>query len=209
MTLFETSETLHARVRRFAAGERTDSFEGLALDIARFQAEHSPGFSRLVASRGRSLDGVSAIPGVPVAAFRLARVAAHGPELDAARFETSGTTGSARGTHPFRTTATYEAVALRFGAQALRSTTGRSVVVCLAPAPDARNASSLAFMMRLFARAWDGRAFGDAANGRAANGGAFRTCAPICPKASCRSSTGPWSLIRRCVIRAPARCNRR
>ena len=157
MKLVETSESLHARVRRFAAGQGNDSFEGLALDIARFQAEHSPGFSRLVASRGKPLDAVQAIPGVPVAAFRLSRVAVHGPELDAARFETSGTTGSARGTHPFRTTATYEAVALRFGARALRSTTGRSVVVCLAPAPDATNASSLAFMMRLFARAWDGR----------------------------------------------------
>jgi hypothetical protein len=167
------SESLHARVRRFAAGEGNDSFDTLALDIARFQAEHAPGFARLVARRGKPLDCVEAIPAVPVAAFRLSRVAVHGAELDAARFETSGTTASARGAHPFRTTATYEAVALRSGARALRNTTGRSVVVCLAPAPDGQSASSLAFMMRLFARAWDGRAFGGAANGGAANGGAF------------------------------------
>jgi hypothetical protein len=153
----DTSPSLHARVRRFAAGEGSESFDALALDIARFQAAGSPGFARLVERSGGRLDSVGAIPAVPVAAFRLGRVAVHAAELDAARFETSGTTDSARGVHAFRTTETYETLALAFGARALRSTPGRAVVACLAPAPDGRNASSLAFMMRLFARAWDGR----------------------------------------------------
>jgi hypothetical protein len=116
--------------------------------------------ARLVASRASSLASVSEIPAVPVAAFRLARVAVHPPELDVARFETSGTTEATRGVHPFRTTSTYEALALAFGACALRATPGRAVVVCLAPVPDSRHASSLAFMMRLFVRAWDGRSLG-------------------------------------------------
>jgi hypothetical protein len=158
VTAVETSEALHARVRRFAAGEGSDSFEALALDIARFQAASSPGFSRLVERYGGRLDSVAGIPAVPVAAFRLGRVAAHPAGLDAARFETSGTTGSARGVHPFRTTETYSALALAFGTRALRSTRGRAVVACLAPEPDSPTTSSLAFMMRLFARAWDGRA---------------------------------------------------
>ncbi|HEX6274430.1 MAG TPA: acyl-protein synthetase [Polyangiaceae bacterium] len=154
----EPSASLHARVRRFAAGEGSDSFDSLALDIARFQAASSPGYARLVERHGGRLDSVARIPAVPVAAFRLGRVAAHPAELDAARFETSGTTGSAPGVHPFRTTDTYAALALAYGTLALRSTHGRAVVACLAPEPDSRNASSLAFMMRLFARAWDGHA---------------------------------------------------
>jgi len=97
---------------------------------------------------------------VPAAAFRLARVNTHPPSDDVARFSTSGTTGPRAGVHAFRTTATYAALALRSGARALRSTKGNAVVVSLAPAPVASPdgyASSLAFMMRLFARSWDGR----------------------------------------------------
>jgi hypothetical protein len=151
------SEALHERVRRFAANASVESFETLALDIARFQAEASPGFGRLVARRGGRLDSVSSIPAVPVAAFRMTRVAVHPPELDVRRFSTSGTTGSAPGTHAFRTTETYEALALKSGARALRNRAGRSVVVALAPAPVGDVTSSLAFMMQLFQRAWDGR----------------------------------------------------
>ena len=158
----ESSEALHERVRRFAGAASSEEFETLALDVARFQAEASPGFARLVARHGARLDSVASIPAVPVAAFRLARVAAHPRELDVARFSTSGTTGAAPGIHAMRTTRTYEALALRSGARALRNTAGRSVVVCLASAPRAVT-SSLAFMMRLFASAWDGRALGSGA----------------------------------------------
>jgi hypothetical protein len=158
VTLVAASDALHDRVRRFAAGASAEAFDALALDVARFQAQTSPGFARLVARHGASLDSVASIPAVPVAAFRLARVAAHPPELDRARFSTSGTTGVAPGIHALRTTETYEALALRSGARALRNTPGRSVVACLAPAPAGAVTSSLAFMMRLFAREWDGRA---------------------------------------------------
>jgi len=117
--LTHVSDALHERVRRFALGDGPEDFETLALAIAGFQAEASPGFARLVAQRGGRFDSVRAIPAVPVAAFRLARVAVHAPELDVARFSTSGTTGSARGTHAFRTLETYRALALRPGARAL------------------------------------------------------------------------------------------
>lgn len=150
-------------MRRFAASASGEKFETLALDVARFQAESSPGFARLVARRGSPLDSVASIPAVPVAAFRLSRVAAHPPELDRARFATSGTTGSARGVHAFRTTRTYEELALRSGARALVGTKGCSVVVCLAPAPGGDITSSLGFMMQLFARAWDGRPYAQGA----------------------------------------------
>jgi len=99
----------------------------------------------------------------------MTRVAAHPPELDVRRFSTSGTTGSAPGIHAFRSTETYEALALNSGARALRNSAGRSVVVALAPAPALDITSSLAFMMRLFQRAWDGRGL---------DGGAFDELEP-------------------------------
>ena len=136
-TLVAESEALHARVRAFAHGQGAERFEGLALEIARFQARHSPAFRRLVATRRATLETLADVPGVPTDAFRLTRVAVHPAELDVARFTTSGTTGSERGTHAFRTTRTYEEVALRFGAQALRSSPAPRVVVALAPPPEA------------------------------------------------------------------------
>jgi hypothetical protein len=171
VSLLDASNALHERVRRFASGESPETFDALALAIASFQAEASPGFARLVARRGTPLTRVSAIPAVPVAAFRLTRVAVHEPELDVARFFTSGTTGPHRGLHAFRTTETYRALALRSGSRALVSSQGPRVVVCLAPAPEpgATDASSLAFMMRFFVSAWDGRAL---------SGGAFDELEP-------------------------------
>jgi hypothetical protein len=162
VNFLERSESLHRRVRAFAGGTSPETFEALALDIARFQAENSPGFARLVASRGTPLARLADIPGVPTEAFRLTRVATHPPELDAARFATSGTTSEARGVHAFRTLDTYEAVALAFGARALCGfRRGPRVVVSLAPAPGEEPTSSLGFMMQLFQREWDGRSLAD------------------------------------------------
>jgi hypothetical protein len=158
MTLVERSEALHERVRRFAGGEPGDQFDQLGLEIARFQADFSASFRALCKSRRSALDSLASVPGVPSDAFRLTRVAVHPAELDAARFATSGTTGSDRGIHPFRTTATYEEVALLGGAKALLGfRPGPRVVVSLAPRPSTPPTSSLGFMLDLFQRSWDGR----------------------------------------------------
>jgi hypothetical protein len=151
VNVVERSEELHARVRAFGGGD----VEALALEIAEFQARHSPGFARLVKARGSSLDSLSSIPAVPTDAFRLTRVAVHAPELDCAAFVTSGTTASARGTHYFRTLGTYHALALRDGARGLR-VGAPLTVACLAPQPTSPPSSSLAHMMALFHEAWDG-----------------------------------------------------
>jgi hypothetical protein len=162
VTPVDASEALHRRVRAFARGDGGEDFATLALAIARFQAEASPGFARLLASSGGALDRLSAVPAVPTEAFRLARVAAHPPELDVARFVTSGTTGDQRGTHPFRSTATYEALALAGGARALLGfSSGPRVVVSLAAPPGEAPESSLGFMMQLFQSEWDGRSLAD------------------------------------------------
>jgi acyl-CoA synthetase (AMP-forming)/AMP-acid ligase II len=166
MTLVERSEALHERVRRFARGEPGDDFEQLGLEIARFQAEASASFRALCRSRGSALDGLSSVPGVPSDAFRLTRVAVHPAELDAARFATSGTTGSERGVHVFRTTETYEEIALIGGARALLGfRPGPRVVASLAPRPSTPPSSSLGFMLELFHRAWDGRSLRTATPG--------------------------------------------
>ncbi|HEY3494016.1 MAG TPA: acyl-protein synthetase [Polyangiaceae bacterium] len=157
--LVATSEALHARVRAFARRESEESFEALALAVARFQARHVPGFARLVKVRDGSLEELARVPGVPTDAFRLSRVAVHPSELDVARFATSGTTGRDRGIHPFRTTRTYEELALLFGRLALCASEGPRVVAALAPAPVTPPESSLGFMLDLFQRAWDGRDF--------------------------------------------------
>ena len=126
--LLETSNQLHERVQRFAAGSSADSFEQLALDVARFQASASTGFSRLVRARGGRLESLDDIPPVPSDAFRLARVATYAAELDTVRFFTSGTTGAERGTHPMRRTDTYEQLSLAYGRQALLGPAGKAVV---------------------------------------------------------------------------------
>ena len=118
---------LHGRVRAFieesaGGGETSDDFETLACAIACYQADHVPAYARLLAAERvppRSVTSVRALPAVPTDAFRLARIAAHAPSDDAAVFRTSGTTGAARGEHPFSTTKTYECAALAWGRWAL------------------------------------------------------------------------------------------
>lgn len=161
MSAAAISASLHARVCAFARGDGRESFDELALEIARFQRDHSPAFARLLRLHESELDRVSAIPAVPVDAFRLSRVAWHPADADVARFVTSGTTSSERGTHPMRTLSTYVELALLLGRRALlgAATTPR-VVVNLARPPGDPPSSSLSFMMRLFAEHFDGRSFG-------------------------------------------------
>jgi hypothetical protein len=159
--LVEASEALHERVRAFAHGRASESFEALALAIAHFQAEYSPGFARLVRRTASALDSVDHVPAVPADAFRMTRVAVHDRAADVARFVTSGTTASERGTHAFRTTRTYAELALKFGRTALLTDDAPRTVVALAPKLDSPPASSLGFMMGLFMEGFDGRGLDD------------------------------------------------
>jgi hypothetical protein len=155
MTRNERSDALHDAVRAFAAGQSRQSFADLALEIASFQRDFSAGFQRLVAARGRPLQALEDIPGVPCDAFRLARVAVHPESEDALRFGTSGTTSGARGWHVMRTAETYRALALSYGRQALISGPGPLRVVALAPCLDSPPSSSLGYMMSMFMLAFE------------------------------------------------------
>ncbi|MBX3184506.1 MAG: acyl-protein synthetase [Polyangiaceae bacterium] len=175
------SEALHERVRRFARASleqppEAGEFEALALAIARFQAEHIPGYQRLVEARGVLLERYESLVGVPTEVFRLTRVAVHPASLDVARFETSGTTSGVSGEHALRTLATYDELAVAYGWRALTvfqdsaRPIGPKVVVALAPPPSSTPGSSLGHMMQLFMRCWDGRALSLTPHGAAFDG---------------------------------------
>lgn len=149
LSLVESSEALHSKVRAFGRGEGQTSFDELALEIAIFQMENNAGYRKLVEHRRSRLECVEAIPAVPTETFRLARVAVHPPDLDVVRFMTSGTSAEARGVHALRTTRTYEELSVQFGRRALMSGQD-AVLVGLAQEPLEPIESSLAFMIQEF-----------------------------------------------------------
>lgn len=159
-----TSDVLHARARAFVAafdGDRgsgqkmPESFDALACDIARFQAENVDGFARLVKARhlnAKTWRRAEEIPAVPTDAFKHARVSTFSKTETPTTFRTSGTTIGARGAHPFRTLATYDAGALAFGKWALTKTENEfSKVVVMGPSPVELPDSSLTHMIDSFA----------------------------------------------------------
>jgi hypothetical protein len=158
----DASEALHARVRAavraFGRGQAMpEAFDALAVDIARFQAEHVPGYARLCAARGvrpGEASRAADFPAVPTDAFKVARVFAFDDARAAVVFRTSGTTVGARGSHAMRVVATYDEAALAFG----RATLGagmpdRVAVLVVGPSADEAPDSSLARMCTRFASA--------------------------------------------------------
>ncbi len=168
MEWLDQSEALHARARAFIEasgrpGSAAEPFDALAVAIARFQAARCAPVARLFRARGVDAEAITRadeIPAVPCDAFRFARVAAHPPEADARVFRTSGTSRGreARGEHPLRTTATYEAAALAWGARMLWPDRSRMRVIVLAPPLAEAPGSSLGFMIDRFAAALGGPA---------------------------------------------------
>ena len=160
------SEALHARARAFveafeAFAAPPESFDALACDVARFQAEASPGFARLCRARGKDpaqLRRAEDIPPVPTDAFKLTRVATFPPEEAGIVFRTSGTTIGARGEHAMRTAETYDRAALAFGRHWLaRDLDKRVPVLVLGPSPEELPDSSLVHMCASFAQAFGRR----------------------------------------------------
>ena len=132
-----------------------ESFDALACDLARFQADFIPGYARLCRARGfdswafaRAIDA----PAVPTDVFKLTHVCAFEPSRVTRTFRTSGTTIGTRGQHPFRDVGTYDAAALAFGRWALTADVkGPLEVLVVGPDPDEAPDSSLTHMNALFA----------------------------------------------------------
>ncbi len=156
------ADALHAAVQAFIADhadfpKNVDHarFDALAVAIAQLQVATIPGQRRLFARHGVDVARITAaaeIPAVPTDVFKQTRVAAFPEALTVATFRTSGTTIGARGSHPFRTLATYEAGALAAGRQALLTSSSPVPVVVLGPSPLEVSDSSLGHMNALFAK---------------------------------------------------------
>jgi hypothetical protein len=173
----EQSQVLHVKVRQFAdwalaeaqdAAQERQRFTDLASEIAEFQAEHCAAVSRLVGvgtpPNSAALKG-RVVPAVPSDVFRLTRVACHPPELDGARFHTSGTSAKHTGWHYLRTLATYRALSTAFGRKALLGERPCATVIALMASPRETPHSSLATMCEFFMEDLDGRALpGEAAS---------------------------------------------
>src|SRR5271156_4768025 len=89
------SDALHARVRSIIDGKGAEGFDALGADLARFQAEHVPGYARLCAARGvvpARIARAADAPAVPTDAFKMARVFAFEDDDVRVTFRTSGTT---------------------------------------------------------------------------------------------------------------------
>ncbi|HEY5241344.1 MAG TPA: acyl-protein synthetase [Polyangiaceae bacterium] len=156
------SDALHVRaramVRAFEGGmPMPESFDALAVDLARFQARTVPGYSRLCAARG--VDPARMVcagdaPAVPSDAFKLARVFAFGEADAAVTFRTSGTSLGARGVHFMRDVGTYDAAALAFGRAMLAGgLTAPVPVIVIGPSAEEAPDSSLAHMCTVFVSA--------------------------------------------------------
>jgi hypothetical protein len=153
-TLSQRSEALHGRVQAFVRGRR-ESFDALACDIARYQAEAGNGLDRLLAARRLAPDDLERsadIPAIPTDAFKLRRIACHAEADDVATFRTSGTTVGSRGQHRMRTTATYELAAITWARELLVPDARPMHLLLVAPEPAQAPDSSLGFMLGLFAR---------------------------------------------------------
>ncbi len=166
----ELREQLHRRARAFVqafeAGEPDpEPFDSLAVDLARFQAEHVPGFARLLGARGidpAELRLAGEVPAVPTDAFKLTRVATFPAEEETQTFRTSGTTQGqeARGVHSFRDVGTYDRGAVAFGRASLVAdllrlrATMRVPILVLGPSPEELPDSSLTHMNALFVGAF-------------------------------------------------------
>ncbi len=135
-----------------------EAFDTLACDLARFQAAHVEGFSRLLHARGldaQKLVRASDVPAVPTDAFKMARVSAFPAEATPTVFRTSGTTVGARGEHAFRDVTTYDAGAVAFGRWALApDVKERLAMAVLGPPPEDAPDSSLTHMMARFLEAF-------------------------------------------------------
>ena len=163
-----SSDLLHGRVRRFMdEGGGNESFDELACALARFQVAQIEPVARYYEARGvdvARLEAATDIPAVDCDAFRLRRIAAHPASADERCFATSGTTGSARGRHPMRTTASYKHGALQWAERQLWPDGPALRFIALASPAEQAPESSLSFMLDCFAEAlalpaswhWDG-----------------------------------------------------
>lgn len=139
-------EELEDRVSAAIAAADAGLFDGLALEVFRFQREFNPAYDqycRLLGVAG-SVEDWRLIPAAPQAAFKHAALRSFPEEAEVAAFVTSGTTGEGSGVHHFCSLRLYDEAILRgwdlLGMPCLPQ-------IILIPAPATAPHSSLSHMM--------------------------------------------------------------
>jgi hypothetical protein len=132
------------------------AFLSLARELLLYQLEHNAPYAAFARSLGVDAqhlpDQIAAIPAVPAAAFKEARLATFPAAQTALWFETSGTTRGTGGRHELPTTRLYEAALLASFDRMLLADRARLRYLQLVPDPRERPHSSLGFMMDVVAR---------------------------------------------------------
>ena len=133
------------------------AFLALARDLLAYQLAHNAPYAAYARTRGvdpaHLPDRLDAIPAVPAAAFKEARIATFPANETAVWFETSGTTAGGRsGRHELPTTRLYEAALLASFDRMLLPDGARLRYLLLVPDPREKPHSSLGFMMDAVAR---------------------------------------------------------
>lgn len=162
----EQAAALDARILAAIAAYALDddAFLALARDLFAYQIARNAPYAAFARARGfdeqRLPERLDAIPAVPAAAFKEARLATFPPEETAVWFETSGTTlrqaqgrlQGRGGRHELPTTRLYEAALLASFDREMLAGGARLRYLHLVPDPRERPHSSLGFMMEAVAR---------------------------------------------------------
>lgn len=137
---------IEAMIRDFEAGREIEpeARDVLIEDLAAWQVTRIPEYGRLT-RRG------SWPPALPTDVFRFRRIAAHGREMDARVFRSSGTTSADRSVHAYRDLSLYDAAARAAARHMLFPDVERIRLVVLAPEQSEAPDSSLTYMLARFA----------------------------------------------------------
>lgn len=149
-----TSDLLAARIARFidrcANGAKDDATrDALIAELSLEQSKQVEPYRRYLATEKRRPTAFG-LPALPTDVFRFARVASHPLHMDVRCFRTSGTTGRARGEHPFSDLSLYDRAARNAASHALFPEAGRQRLCILAPCEQEAPDSSLSYMLSRF-----------------------------------------------------------
>lgn len=138
---------IETRVEQFIQDPQAEGFNALALDVFRWQCEHSETLRRLCDRRGRSPDEIedwSEVPTVPARGFKTTDLAFLPPEVV---FRSSGTTQPERSVHGHAHLALYRTVIEHTFPLACLTTPPPVPMLSLIPSSQSLPDSSLSFMI--------------------------------------------------------------
>lgn len=127
-------------------------FEGLALDIFRFQAQYNAVYKQYIQYRGidpAAIGQLKEIPFLPIQFFKTHTIRTGEPAIATTVFQSSGTTGQTTSRHSLYDPALYNAVSQRIFQQHYDDL-NRFHILALLPSYLERNNSSLVYMMQHF-----------------------------------------------------------